>query len=580
MRHYPGISLNGIEDPLILNALKKIDDWCRDASRQLATQSSAGTVSSPGVVTSISANSGTDIQGDIELVEGNAIDIASSGQSLTIGVDTGAAGLGSLFLRRDGTNSPTADIPFGGFTLTGIPAADASGEPLAYALNSLNHLAAATGTYDMGNQRLTNLGAGTTAGDAISYGENPLNHLLAATGAYDMAGNTFTNLGGCTSSNAAQLNFTSNKTAAAGAGINLRWNAAAAVAAGYYPLTVQYDNATGTRDVMKVGYAKPASEAYSVLWLPDKDGGNDSGISEAHLVAGETNAYSGTGNVALRFIPNSFNGALWIYVGGELALDIRKSGQAINFTSGYTFQNNGIFKMQTGSFNGTDFTNEGSYQFGFNAAGSPAAGLHTGWLRGLVGSSVSTTVFTNHIGSLDYLGQFRSGQHGDAAQEPADGGFSAAGWYEASTSTNQTGADVYIRAGRGTGNSATKGDIIFQTPDAGASGTDVQAITEKWRITRAGVLTAVEAMDIAVGTTTGTKIGTATSQKLGFYNATPVVQRTDAGALTDSTGGAVDGTLVDVGAVPLQANINSNFADCAAKINALRTALRDLGLMA
>jgi len=33
-----------------------------------------------------------------------------------------------------------------------------------------------------------------------------------------------------------------------------------------------------------------------------------------------------------------------------------------------------------------------------------------------------------------------------------------------------------------------------------------------------------EAGNITVGTTTGTKIGTATTQKLGFYNATPVVQ--------------------------------------------------------
>jgi len=93
-------------------------------------------------------------------------------------------------------------------------------------------------------------------------------------------------------------------------------------------------------------------------------------------------------------------------------------------------------------------------------------------------------------------------------------------------------------------------------------------------------ITIADAKNIAVGTTTGTKIGTATTQKLGFYNATPVTQRADAGALTDSTTGAVDGTLVDVGAVPTQANINNNFADCADRINKIRTVLRDLGFMA
>lgn len=41
-------------------------------------------------------------------------------------------------------------------------------------------------------------------------------------------------------------------------------------------------------------------------------------------------------------------------------------------------------------------------------------------------------------------------------------------------------------------------------------------------------LTLKDAINFAVGTTTGTKIGTATSQKLGFWNATPIVQPTTA----------------------------------------------------
>ena len=39
-----------------------------------------------------------------------------------------------------------------------------------------------------------------------------------------------------------------------------------------------------------------------------------------------------------------------------------------------------------------------------------------------------------------------------------------------------------------------------------------------------GAFTITEAKDVTLGTTTGTKIGTATTEKLGFYNATPVVQ--------------------------------------------------------
>lgn len=50
-------------------------------------------------------------------------------------------------------------------------------------------------------------------------------------------------------------------------------------------------------------------------------------------------------------------------------------------------------------------------------------------------------------------------------------------------------------------------------------------------------LTITDAKNIALATTTGTKIGTATGQKLGFWNATPVVQQvlaTGAGATVDN----------------------------------------------
>lgn len=48
----------------------------------------------------------------------------------------------------------------------------------------------------------------------------------------------------------------------------------------------------------------------------------------------------------------------------------------------------------------------------------------------------------------------------------------------------------------------------------------------------AGTLTFAEAKDVTVGTTTGTKIGTGTTQKLGFWNAAPVVQPASTGTTT------------------------------------------------
>lgn len=66
--------------------------------------------------------------------------------------------------------------------------------------------------------------------------------------------------------------------------------------------------------------------------------------------------------------------------------------------------------------------------------------------------------------------------------------------------------------------------------------------------TLTGDLTFADGINVVVNTSTGTKIGSAATQKLGFWNATPVVQPSSANqtALTDSTGGSVaDATLAD-----------------------------------
>jgi predicted aconitase with swiveling domain len=94
------------------------------------------------------------------------------------------------------------------------------------------------------------------------------------------------------------------------------------------------------------------------------------------------------------------------------------------------------------------------------------------------------------------------------------------------------------------------GRLVFSTTADGAA-----SPTERLSITSAGVLLLADAGDITVGTTTGTKIGTATTQKLGFYNATPVVQPT---AVADATDAA---TVIT-------------------QLNALLTRMRNLGLIA
>ena len=81
-------------------------------------------------------------------------------------------------------------------------------------------------------------------------------------------------------------------------------------------------------------------------------------------------------------------------------------------------------------------------------------------------------------------------------------------------------------------------------------------------------VTMADAKDIIFNTTTGTKIGTATSQKLGFWNATPIVQP------TTSVGSA---TLVSPGA---GTNIKSDDTFDGYTLQQVVKALRNAGLLA
>lgn len=82
-----------------------------------------------------------------------------------------------------------------------------------------------------------------------------------------------------------------------------------------------------------------------------------------------------------------------------------------------------------------------------------------------------------------------------------------------------------------------------------------------------GTITLADAANIVVNATTGTKIGTATTQKLGFYNVTPVVQpaHADQAAAVAASGGDS----------PTEAEFNA----VVTLVNRLRTDLIALGLI-
>lgn len=100
-----------------------------------------------------------------------------------------------------------------------------------------------------------------------------------------------------------------------------------------------------------------------------------------------------------------------------------------------------------------------------------------------------------------------------------------------------------------------------------------------------GTVTLGDAVNIALNTATGSKFGTSASQKLGFFNAAPVVQPT---AVADLTTTATSGVLptpngavtIADAAAPTVAELLEYCVELEAKVEALALRLRNLGLIA
>jgi hypothetical protein len=94
--------------------------------------------------------------------------------------------------------------------------------------------------------------------------------------------------------------------------------------------------------------------------------------------------------------------------------------------------------------------------------------------------------------------------------------------------------------------------ILFRMNDVPGVGS-----IESFRINTNGDIQIADTRNIVLNATTGTKIGTATTQKLGFFNKTPIVQKA---AIADTSSGAV--------------------ATVETELNKVKQLLRDYGLLA
>ena len=100
-----------------------------------------------------------------------------------------------------------------------------------------------------------------------------------------------------------------------------------------------------------------------------------------------------------------------------------------------------------------------------------------------------------------------------------------------------------------------------------------------------GTFTIADASNIVIGSTTGTKIGTATTQKIGFYNAAPVVQQTQGAIINNVTSGGSTGTIADITDITTYSNagagaaIRNDIYQLALGLQGCIAALRTYGLL-
>jgi hypothetical protein len=149
-------------------------------------------------------------------------------------------------------------------------------------------------------------------------------------------------------------------------------------------------------------------------------------------------------------------------------------------------------------------------------------------------------------------------------------------------------AQAIINAAKSNGTATnTDSDLVFSV----TANPNTTTVTERWRILAAGSLAGstatshvsmFEGANFVVGTATGTKIGTATTQKLGFWNATPVVQQAVAALTNNVTAGGVNDTIADFTDLTVYANdaatIRNDIYQLARKLKEVVDALRLVGI--
>ena len=287
-------------------------------------------------------------------------------------------------------------------------------------------------------------------------------------------------------------------------------------------------------------------------------------VNTTSIVIGNTSAPSmtGAGNTVFGYQNGIItNGTNNTYIGATATTRSNNNGASYNTTLGYGIDINSTtgYNVVIGALSGVAVT--GYYNVimgvvagtsGLSGTGNIILGCYSGELSTaatssniLIGAnSFSTTSNTVVIGGANAHGVDGTINtvyfNNPTSISPTSVTLNASG----GIGSNISGAILTIAAGKstGTGSAAT---LRFQTSTVLASGTSVQTLVNRLIISQGAVTTDAstatwaDALDFVLGSTTGTKFGTATTQKLAFWNATPIVQPTTAvGSATFISAGA------------------------------------------
>ena len=254
------------------------------------------------------------------------------------------------------------------------------------------------------------------------------------------------------------------------------------------------------------------------------------------ILANSTAAILGTQSASP---PLVLQGNSWS-TGSNNSNDIRFRIEMIALQTSASNIGDGLLRISASGNGGTTYNTQYSFSSGGTLTASTFAGSLSASVAGIgtqihsVGSTSTApfTIFTTNGGASITPRSFFGTQASTAGTKSygfeSTNGISLIG---------ANGSNRIIRAAIDIANltntaGAETGDLIFSTKPSGS------AITEKLRISATGDFTYFDGGNFIIGTTTGTKIGTSTSQKIGFWNATPIVQPTTAVGAATFVGGA------------------------------------------